>query len=187
MPLERTSDPRNGVERAVACLREGREPPNAAWAPPPNISKAVGAAFAQQAVTVYYTAGEADRELASYCATHACAAKVVLIRHKFRRATPKERRPSRDRASTACHDAAQLCGDTRWRLVFQLAKEVPEDVGSAEATGANGGETKKKSRRNVVGKFGCNDRVLFDAALGLAGFDKEFELGRVGTSIGAKD
>ena len=109
-------------------------------------------------------------------ATHACAAKVVLIRHKFRRATPKERRPSRDRARTACHDAAQLCGDTRWRLVFQLAKEVPEDVGSAEATGANGGETKKKSRRNVVGKFGCNDRVLFDAALGLAGFDKEFEL-----------
>lgn len=109
-------------------------------------------------------------------ATHACAAKVVLIRHKFRRATPKERRPSRDRARTACHDAAQLCGDTRWRLVFQLAKEVPEDVGSAEATGANGGETKKKSRRNVVGKYGCNDRVLFDAALGLAGFDKEFEL-----------
>lgn len=80
----------------------------------------------------------------------------------------------RDRSRTACHDAAQLCGDTRWRLVFQLAKEVPEDVGS-EATGV-GGETKKKSRRNVVGKFGCNDRVLFDAALGLAGFDKEFEL-----------
>ena len=118
---------------------------------------------------------DADKEVAKRVteATHACAAKVVLIRHKFRRATPKERRPSRDRARTACHDAAQLCGDTRWRLVFQLAKEIPEDVGS-EATGG-GGEPKKKSRRNVVGKFGCNDQVLFDAALGLAGFDKEFE------------
>ena len=117
---------------------------------------------------------DADAEVAKCVteATHTCAAKVVLIRHKFRRATPKERRPSRDRARTACHDAAQLCGDTRWRLVFQLAKEIPEDVGS-EATG--GGEPKKKSRRNVVGKFGCNDQVLFDAALGLAGFDREFE------------
>ena len=92
--------------------------------------------------------------------------------HKF--ASDAQGAKAENRARTACHDAAQLCGDTRWRLVFQLAKEVPEDVGS-EATGG-GGETKKKSRRNVVGKFGCNDRVLFDAALGLAGFDKEFEL-----------
>ena len=112
--------------------------------------------------------------------THECAAKVVLIRHKFRRATPKEKRPKENGfwTRTACHDAAQLCGDTRWRLVYQLAMEIPEDVGVEPAdveTGASGEGKRKKSRRNVVGRFGCNDQALFDAALGLSGFDEEFE------------
>mmetsp|Transcript_4110 Transcript_4110/g.11094 ORF Transcript_4110/g.11094 Transcript_4110/m.11094 type:complete len:653 (-) Transcript_4110:52-2010(-) len=112
--------------------------------------------------------------------THECAARVVLIRHKFRRATPKEKRPKENGfwTRTACHDAAQLCGDTRWRLVYQLAMEIPEDVGVEPAdveTGASGEGKRKKSRRNVVGRFGCNDQALFDAALGLSGFDEEFE------------
>jgi len=112
--------------------------------------------------------------------THECAARVVLIRHKFRRATPKEKRPKENGfwTRTACHDAAQLCGDTRWRLVYQLAMEIPEDVGVEPAdveTGAGGEGKRKKSRRNVVGRFGCNDQALFDAALGLSGFDEEFE------------
>ena len=106
--------------------------------------------------------------------------RVVLIRHKFRRATPKEKRPKENGfwTRTACHDAAQLCGDTRWRLVYQLAMEIPEDVGVEPAdveTGAGGEGKRKKSRRNVVGRFGCNDQALFDAALGLSGFDEEFE------------
>ena len=44
---------------------------------PPNISKAVGAAFQQHGVAVYYTAGEADRELASYCTSHSCCAVLA--------------------------------------------------------------------------------------------------------------
>ena len=64
-------------ERVVSSLREGKEPPNAAWMPPPNISKAVGGAFAQNGAQVYYTAGEADRELASYCSTHDCVAVLA--------------------------------------------------------------------------------------------------------------
>lgn len=64
-------------DRVVSALQEGKEPPNAAWMPPPNISKAVGGAFAQNGAQVYYTAGEADRELASYCATHDCVAVLA--------------------------------------------------------------------------------------------------------------
>ena len=44
--------------------------------------------------------------------------------------------------------------------------------GADEAPGEG---KRKKSRRNVVGRFGCNDQALFDAALGLSGFDEEFE------------
>ena len=44
---------------------------------PPNISKAVGAAFQQHGVAVYYTAGEAYRETASYCTSHNCCAVLA--------------------------------------------------------------------------------------------------------------
>ena len=47
------------VDKVVGALREHKEPPNSAWMPPPNISKAVGGAFAQHGCDVYYTAGEA--------------------------------------------------------------------------------------------------------------------------------
>ena len=60
------------VEKVVAALARGEEPPSSAWMPPPNISKAVGGAFATHSCEVYYTAGEADRELASYCASKGC-------------------------------------------------------------------------------------------------------------------
>ena len=33
-------------DRVVGCLRQREEPPSVAWMPPPNISKAVGGAFA---------------------------------------------------------------------------------------------------------------------------------------------
>ena len=60
------------VDKVVAALSRGEDPPNSAWMPPPNISKAVGGAFATYSCDVYYTAGEADRELASYCASKGC-------------------------------------------------------------------------------------------------------------------
>ena len=60
------------VDKVVAALARYEEPPRGAWMPPPNISKAVGGAFAQHGCEVYYTAGEADRELASYCSSRGC-------------------------------------------------------------------------------------------------------------------
>ena len=65
------------VNRVVDSLQKGDEPPNSAWMPPPNVSKAVGGAFAQLGCDVFYTAGEADRELASYCATRGCIAVLA--------------------------------------------------------------------------------------------------------------
>lgn len=64
-------------QRVADALREGVEAPKAAWMPPPNISKAVGGAFSQHGCDVYYTAGEADRELASYCSSRSCAAVLA--------------------------------------------------------------------------------------------------------------
>lgn len=65
------------VERVVNHLQKGEEPPSSVWMPPPNISKAVGGCFSQHGVAVYYTAGEADRELASYCVSNSCAAVLA--------------------------------------------------------------------------------------------------------------
>lgn len=62
------------VERVVGALGRGEAPAKAAWMPPPNISKTVGSAFAEQGCEVHYTAGEADREIASYCVHRGCAA-----------------------------------------------------------------------------------------------------------------
>ena len=64
-------------DRVVNALREGKDPPNAAWMPPPNISKAVGGAFARHGCDVFYTAGEADRELASFCTSRGAAAVLA--------------------------------------------------------------------------------------------------------------
>jgi hypothetical protein len=108
-----------------------------------------------------------------------------MARHAFRRATPKDRRPRRDLSVVAGHDAATLCGDVRWFLLRELAKTIPDDVGGGDgeeatdadaAGGGGGGEKKKKpSKKKVVGVYGVNDLCLFEAALGLGGFDEAFE------------
>ena len=54
-------------DRVLGCLERNENPPKAAWFPPPNISKWVGGAFADNGCPVYYTAGEADREMVQYC------------------------------------------------------------------------------------------------------------------------
>ena len=59
---------------SLLSMSRGEMPAKAAWMPPPNISKAVGGAFAEQGCEVHYTAGEADREIASYCVHRGCAA-----------------------------------------------------------------------------------------------------------------
>jgi hypothetical protein len=97
----------------------------------------------------------------------------------------KEERPVRDRMGGAGHDAAMCCGHTRYFLVVELAKQVPDDVGSGAGEGEDGAAEgaedgaahakKKKSKKGVVGKFGVADLQLFEAALGLAGFDEDFE------------
>jgi hypothetical protein len=71
--------------RACACpwrsvvesLAKGEAPAKATWMPPPNISRAVGAAFADVGCEVHYTAGEADREIARYCVHRRCAAVLA--------------------------------------------------------------------------------------------------------------
>ena len=62
------------VERVIGHLSRGEPPPKSCWMPPPNISKIVGGAFAEQGCDVHYTAGEADREIASFCIHRRCAA-----------------------------------------------------------------------------------------------------------------
>ena len=57
--------------------------------------------------------------------------------------------------------------------MFRLAKEVPEDVDRKRPAAA---ARRRRSRDEAWLAIWLLDRVLFDAALGLAGFDKEFEL-----------
>ena len=64
-------------ERVVEALSRGEHPAKSCWMPPPNISKAVGGAFAEQGCDVYFTAGEADREMAAYCTARRCAAVLA--------------------------------------------------------------------------------------------------------------
>ena len=60
---------RGGGDRA----RRGAGP--ALWSPPLHISRGVGGAFADNGCAVFYTAGEADREMAQYCRdTPSCGA-----------------------------------------------------------------------------------------------------------------
>ena len=120
--------------------------------------------------------------------THRAAARFPIMRQAFRRAMSKEEKPARDRRITAGHDAAMCCGHTRYFLVVELARLIPDDVGGGgggdgDGDGDGGGgegddvkeKKKKKSKKEVVGKFGVADLPLFEAALGLSGFDEDFE------------
>ena len=67
-------------------------------------------------------------------------------------------------------------------LIRELARRVPDDAqdGEADAESAleDASETaskKKKRRRQLVGAFGVGDLPLFQAALGIGGFDERFE------------
>ena len=55
-------------ERVARALECGEPAPEQAWMPPPNISKSVGGAFRDVGCEVFFTAGEADREMAQYAA-----------------------------------------------------------------------------------------------------------------------
>jgi hypothetical protein len=111
--------------------------------------------------------------------TEAAAARLVMARQRFRGATAKA---DREDDVDARRDAAVACGDSRVALIRALAKEVPDDVDArgiaisgAQEGGQEGGQGKKKGRKLVVGGFGARDLPLFEAALGLGGFDATFE------------
>ena len=109
--------------------------------------------------------------------TEAAAARLVMARQMFRGATAKADRDDTD----ARRDAAVACGDSRVALIRALAKEVPDDVDArgiaqgAQEGAQEGAQGKKKGRKLVVGGFGARDLPLFEAALGLGGFDATFE------------
>ena len=131
-------------------------------------------------------------ELASDTA-RAAAARAVLARHALRaaagfreRQTAAGRRvgvdslslPFADCLDTPGRDAALACGNDRVHLIRELARRVPDDVAADATSPAGGGdekERKKRKRRNVVGAFGVGDLPLFQAALGIGGFDERFE------------
>ena len=86
----------------------------------------------------------------------------------------------------AGHDAATLCGDVRWFLLRELAKTIPDDVGGGdgeEATDADAAGRRRRRRKEEEAveeegrpaSTGVNDLCLFEAALGLGGFDEAFE------------
>ena len=131
-------------------------------------------------------------ELASDTA-RAAAARAVLARHALRAAagfrehqTAAGRRvgvdslslPFADCLDTPGRDAALACGNDRVHLIRELARRVPDDVAADATSPAGGGdekERKKRKRRNIVGAFGVGDLPLFQAALGIGGFDERFE------------
>ena len=102
--------------------------------------------------------------------TEAAAARLVMARQTFRGATAKADRDETD----ARRDAAVACGDSRVALIRELAKEVPDDV-DARGIAKEGAQGKTKGRRLLVGGFGARDLPLFEAALGIGGFDATFE------------
>ncbi|KAL1527971.1 hypothetical protein AB1Y20_009342 [Prymnesium parvum] len=61
-------------ERVACSLMANEAAPEQAWMPPPNISKSVGGAFRDIGCEVFFTTGEADREMAQYCISHNCIA-----------------------------------------------------------------------------------------------------------------
>eukprot|EP00966_Prymnesium_polylepis_P158477 3663452-Prymnesium_polylepis.1 len=64
-------------ERVASALECGEAAPEQAWMPPPNISKVVGGAFRDVGCEVFFTAGEADREMAQYCCAQAACFAVL--------------------------------------------------------------------------------------------------------------
>ena len=121
-------------------------------------------------------------------AARAAAARAVLARHALRSAaglSPVPTAAGTTRlvvADTPGRDAALACGDDRVHLIRELARRVPDDVPAgedpAESALEDASETpskKKKRRRLVVGAFGVGDLPLFQAALGIGGFDERFE------------
>ena len=135
-------------------------------------------------------------ELASDAA-RAAAARAVLARHALRAAAGgNQAAPDAGLsdaglslpvplvvADTPGRDAALACGDDRVHLIRELARRVPDDVAAdADAGDAAGSDAEKeqkqkqrRKRRSVVGAFGVGDLPLFQAALGIGGFDERFE------------
>ena len=127
-------------------------------------------------------------ELASDGA-RAAAARAVLARHALRAAAGGNQAGLSLSvplvvADTPGRDAALACGDDRVHLIRELARRVPDDVAAdADAGDAAGSEKEEKEqkqkqrrkRRSVVGAFGVGDLPLFQAALGIGGFDERFE------------
>ena len=118
----------------------------------------------------------------------AAAARAVLARHALRSAagfSPVPTAAGTTRlvvADTPGRDAALACGDDRVHLIRELARRVPDDAQDgedpAESALEDASETaskKKKQRRQLVGAFGVGDLPLFQAALGIGGFDERFE------------
>lgn len=119
----------------------------------------------------------------------AAAARAVLARHALRAAAGGNQAGLSLPvplvvADTPGRDAALACGDDRVHLIRELARRVPDDVAAdADAGDAAGSEKEEKERkqkqrrkrRSVVGAFGVGDLPLFQAALGIGGFDERFE------------
>ncbi len=119
----------------------------------------------------------------------AAAARAVLARHALRAAAGGNQAGlslpvPQVVADTPGRDAALACGDDRVHLIRELARRVPDDVAAdADAGDAAGSEKEEKERkqkqrrkrRSVVGAFGVGDLPLFQAALGIGGFDERFE------------
>ena len=119
----------------------------------------------------------------------AAAARAVLARHALRAAAGGNQAGLSLSvplvvADTPGRDAALACGDDRVHLIRELARRVPDDVAAdADAGDAAGSEKEEKEqkqkqrrkRRSVVGAFGVGDLPLFQAALGIGGFDERFE------------
>jgi hypothetical protein len=114
--------------------------------------------------------------------TKDAAARVVTLRHAFRRATKATREVAKAKPlefRDARCDAALLCGDERWRLVRVLAEEKKtrrerrddeKDKDAAREKELDGDAGTERMR-----DYEPADAPLLDAALGLAGFDDAFE------------
>ena len=72
--LQRRGDDLKKCTKIAQMLSENEMPSHSQWVPPLYVSKWLGAAFAEHGVPVYYTPGEADREMARHCRDTGCAA-----------------------------------------------------------------------------------------------------------------
>jgi len=102
------------------------------------------------------------------------AAEVLMLRHDLRVAAKVDYKfPefAHDVGVTANHDGAILLGNYRGDIAALLGERIPEDEDAAVKT------------------FGAHDHPLFECALGLGGFDQEFEKSakKAGMLFGALD